>query len=33
MNTEEVLEMLDEPMLEGSDDDLDLDLGSGDEER
>ena len=32
MNTEELLEMLDEPMLEGSDDDLDLAIGSSDEE-
>ena len=29
--TDEVLDMLDEPMLEGSDDDLELDVGSGDE--
>ena len=29
--TEEVIEMLDEPMMEGRDDDLDLNVGNDDE--
>ena len=32
-STEEVLHMMDEPMFDGSEDDLDLDKDSGDDEK